>query len=113
MNTWEIQRADKFCNFVTDGTHDSPKAKKSSRRLITSKHLKGYYVDFDRANFISEEDYLKGIARSPVEQWDILYSMIGTIGNLYLEKNKYTDYACKNMGIFKFGGNRDKAYWMY
>jgi type I restriction enzyme S subunit len=110
---WKTIRADEFCSLVTDGTHDSPKPQAAGRKLITSKHLKGYYLDFDSANWISSEDYKKVIARSSVEQWDILYSMIGTIGNVYLEKNPVVDYACKNVGIFKFGGNCNKAYWMY
>ena len=110
---WKIMRADEFCAFVTDGTHDSPKAKTTGRKLITSKHLKGFYIDFSTANYISEEDYNKIVARSSVEQWDILYSMIGTVGTTYLEKNPVVDYACKNMGIFKFSGRCDDAYWMY
>lgn len=110
---WKTIRADEFCSLVTDGTHDSPKPQAAGRKLITSKHLKGYYLDFESANWISSEDYEKVIARSSVEQWDILYSMIGTIGNAYLEKNPVVDYACKNVGIFKFGGNCNKAYWMY
>ena len=110
---WKVMRADEFCTFVTDGTHDSPKAQATGHKLITSKHLKGYYIDFDSANWISEEDYNKIIARSSVEQWDILYSMIGTIGTTYLEKNSVVNYACKNMGIFKFSGRCDDAYWMY
>lgn len=110
---WKTIRADEFCSLVTDGTHDSPKPQAAGRKLITSKHLKGYYLDFESANWISSEDYERVIARSSVEQWDILYSMIGTIGNVYLEKNPVVDYACKNVGIFKFGGNCNKAYWMY
>ena len=110
---WKTIRADEFCSLVTDGTHDSPKPQAAGRKLITSKHLKGYYLDFESANWISNEDYEKVIARSSVEQWDILYSMIGTIGNVYFEKNPVVDYACKNVGIFKFGGNCNKAYWMY
>lgn len=113
MNKWQTIRADKFCFDVTDGTHDSPKPQTAGRKLITSKHLKGFYIDFDSANWISEADYQKVITRSRVEQWDILYSMIGTIGNMYLEKNPVVDYACKNMGIFKFNGNKNDAYWMY
>lgn len=110
---WNTVPASEFCSGVTDGTHDSPKSQNEGRKLITSKHLKGHYIDFDSANRISEEDYQKIVARSSVEQWDILFSMIGTIGNTYLEKNRIVEYACKNMGIFKFAGNVDKAYWMY
>lgn len=109
----KICRADEFCYAVTDGTHDSPKAQLAGRYLITSKHLKGSRIDFTSANKISEEDYQKVIKRSLVQQWDILYSMIGTIGNVYLEKNPITEYACKNMGIFKFSGKKESAIWMY
>ena len=105
--------ANKYCTFVTDGTHDSPKPQSSGRYLITSKHLGRYQLDFQSANFISEEDYLKIITRSSVEQWDILYSMIGTIGNIYIETNPAVEYACKNMGIFKLGGDSKKAKWLY
>ena len=112
-SNWEIVKAEDFCFTVTDGTHDSPKAKENGHYLITSKHLAPYNIDFSSAKKISEEDYQKVIKRSPVEQWDILFSMIGTIGITYLEKNIDIDYACKNMGIFKFNGDKDKAYWLY
>ena len=111
--SWSTVRADQFCTLITDGTHDSPKPQQSGWKLITSKHLKGHYIDFDSANWISEADYLKVISRRAVEQWDILFSMIGTIGNIYLEKNSHVEYACKNMGIFKFSGNKENALWMY
>lgn len=111
--TWDTVCANKFCASVTDGTHDSPKPQKFGKKLITSKHLMGDYIDFDSANWISENDYKKIISRSIVEQWDVLFSMIGTIGNIYIEKNPVVKYACKNMGIFKFAGNKENAYWMY
>ena len=102
-----------YCKFVTDGTHDSPKAKENGFKLITSKHLKRYEIDFDNANYISEDDYKKVIERSAVEQWDILFSMIGTIGNIYIETNADINYACKNMGIFQMGHDEMKAKWLY
>ena len=111
--SWSTVRADQFCTLITDGTHDSPKPQQSGWKLITSKHLKGHYIDFNSANWISEDDYLKVISRSAIEQWDILFSMIGTIGNIYLEKNPHVEYACKNIGIFKFSGNKENALWMY
>ena len=106
-------RADKYCKFVTDGTHDSPKQVNKGRKLITSKHLSRYGIDFESAKNISELDYQKVLSRSKVEQWDILFSMIGTIGNLYLERNHTIEYACKNMGIFQMGGDERKAKWLY
>ncbi|MDE6036398.1 MAG: restriction endonuclease subunit S, partial [Ruminococcus sp.] len=113
MSEWKILKAKDFCYYITDGTHDSPKAKNEGKYLITSKHLSEYNIDFTTAKKISIEDYQNIIKRSNVEQWDILFSMIGTVGITYLEKNKDIDYACKNMGIFKFNGDKRKAYWLY
>ncbi|MBR5573509.1 MAG: restriction endonuclease subunit S [Paludibacteraceae bacterium] len=113
MSKWKTYRADDFCLTVTDGTHDSPKPQPSGRYLITSKHLKSFEIDFSSANKITEEDYNKIIQRSKVEQYDILFSMIGTIGNIHRVTIPNVDFAVKNMGIFKMGGDAAKSLWMY
>lgn len=110
---WKEVKANDFCDIVTDGTHDSPKATETGKKLITSKHLKEGYIDFDNAKSISIEDYNKVILRSKVDQYDILFSMIGTIGNIYREISSNIEYAVKNMGIFKMGGNKLKSSWLY
>lgn len=110
---WKEVTASEFCSLVTDGTHDSPKAQSNGHYLITSKHLKPNGVDFESANLISEEDYQKAIKRSRVDQFDILFSMIGTIGLTYRETAPTIDYAVKNMAIFKMGGDEAKSIWLY
>ncbi|MFA5693500.1 MAG: restriction endonuclease subunit S, partial [Acholeplasmataceae bacterium] len=84
----------------------------TGKKLITSKHLKEYSLDFDSAYLISQDDYEKINSRSKVEQYDLLYSMIGTVGEVYLEKSKRIDYAVKNVGIFKVGNELDSK-WLY
>jgi type I restriction enzyme S subunit len=113
MSEWKTYRADEFCKIVTDGTHDSPKPQPCGRYLITSKHLKSSGIDFSSANKISEEDYQKIVKRSNVEQYDILFSMIGTVGNIHRVTAADIDYAVKNMGIFKLGGDNVKSLWLY
>lgn len=100
---WKMVIAEDFCSSVRDGTHDSPKQVDmyDGRYLITSKHLKDYTIDFNSAYKISSSDYHKIIERSKVNQWDILFSMIGTIGRIYQEKAENPDYAIKNVGLFK------------
>jgi type I restriction enzyme S subunit len=98
---------------VRDGTHDSPKKQDLGKKLITSRHLKTNYIDFENAYFISEEDYLSVNKRSKVEKGDILFSMIGTIGNLYLEESDNIDYAIKNIGLFKTSQNPKWRYFTY
>lgn len=110
---WEVKKAEDFCFKVTDGTHDSPKQKESGFYLITSKHLKLHTLDFENAYFISKEDYDFINRRSEVNQYDILFSMIGTVGECYIEQNEKINYAIKNIGLFKFNKNRENALWFY
>lgn len=113
MEGWKKYTASEFCYRVTDGTHDSPKPKSSGYYLITSKHLKDNCIDFSSAYRISEEDYHKIIKRSDVVQHDLLFSMIGTIGNIVRVTTPTVDFAVKNMAIFKMGGDELKSKWLY
>lgn len=69
-------------------------------------------MDISSAYLISEEDFENANKRSQVHQWDILFSMIGTVGNVYIETSEKIDYAIKNMGVFSCQ-NKGKAYWLY
>lgn len=53
---WKTIRADEFCSLVTDGTHDSPKPQAAGRKLITSKHLKGYYAIAQESNTATSDN---------------------------------------------------------
>ena len=90
---------------VRDGTHDSPKQKTIGKPLITSKHINGNRLDFESAYLISDEDFDKINLRSKVDTCDILISMIGTIGLIYLEQTDTVNYAIKNVGLFKTSQN--------
>lgn len=104
--------AEKYCKQVTDGTHDSPKPTVTGKYLITSKHLSRYKLDFESAYKVSIDDYNKIIERSVVNQYDILYSMIGTVGNIYQEMSSNIEYAIKNVGLFKCD-NYYESKWLY
>jgi type I restriction enzyme S subunit len=97
---WEVKKIKSIIE-VKDGTHDSPKPKSKGYRLITSKNLQTAGLDFNNANFISEEDYLSIIKRSNVETGDILFSMIGNIGTVYKIEEKEINFAIKNVALFK------------
>ncbi len=86
---------------VRDGTHDSPKQKTVGKPLVTSKHILDGRLDIGNAYLISEDDFEKVNERSKVENGDILFSMIGTIGLIYLEQSMNINYAIKNIGLFK------------
>lgn len=87
---------------VRDGTHDSPRKSSTGFPLVTSKNLKRGSVDLSTAYLISEEDYLEIAKRSRVDKFDVLISMIGTVGEVAVEKN-VPFYAIKNIGLIKTG----------
>lgn len=86
---------------VRDGTHDSPKPKETGFPLVTSRHLLPFGVDLSSTKFISLEDYNKINKRSKVDTYDILLSMIGTVGLISLVIENPVKYAIKNVGLFK------------
>ena len=87
---------------VRDGTHDSPKAVENGKYLITSKNVRDGKIDYTGAYFISEEDYNKINQRSKVDTWDVLFTMIGTVGEVGLVSEQ-PDFAIKNVGLIKTG----------
>ena len=103
--------ASDFCASVRDGTHDSPKPVEFGRRLVTSRHLTTGRLDLSQAYLISEADYQAINKRSKVDQWDVLISMIGTVGEPCLIKDE-PDFAIKNIGLFKTKSESD-GKWLY
>ena len=101
---WEVVRAGDVID-VRDGTHDSPKPVGIGIPIVTSKNLVGGRIDFDSCSFISEADHKKISQRSAVDDGDILYAMIGTIGNPVLVE-KTREFSIKNVALFKFSGHR-------
>ena len=87
---------------VRDGTHDSPIYYSEGYPLVTSKNLKNNEINFEDVKFISKEDMEKINQRSRVEIGDVLYAMIGTIGNpVYCDFDSLNKFAVKNVAIFK------------
>lgn len=110
--SWEIIRADQFCDSVRDGTHDTPKEVENGYKLVTAKHIRDGQVYPNEAYNISEKDYIKINERSKVEQWDVVMSMIGNgLGRTAVIKDK-PSYAIKNLALFKIG-NEVKAKWLH
>ena len=86
---------------VRDGTHDTPKYTKEGYPLITSKNIYSGSLLFDGANLISENDHRQICERSKVDRNDILFAMIGSIGNpVVVDTDK--EFSIKNVALFKY-----------
>ena len=94
---------------VRDGTHDSPKYHATGYPLITSKNLKREGLSFDDVRLISQQDYTKINERSAVHKGDVLFAMIGTIGNPTLVEVE-PNFAIKNVALFKNPNGQSSAF---
>ena len=104
----------RFCQVldVRDGTHDTPKYKNNGIPLITSKNLKNNSIEFEDVKFISEIDAKKINNRSKVDLGDIIFAMIGSIGNPVI--NTYSEYFCiKNLALFKNFSRKIESFYLY
>lgn len=97
---WEWVRLNNVFD-VRDGTHDTPKYVEIGYPLITSKNLYTGVLSFEDVKFISEEDYRKINERSRVDIGDIIFAMIGSIGNPVIVDCS-EDFSIKNVALFKF-----------
>lgn len=97
---WQWAEAGKVID-IRDGTHDSPKPVEVGIPLVTSKNLKNGKIDFSTCTNISAEDHEQISKRSAVDDGDILYAMIGTIGNPVIVQGD-KDFSIKNVALFKF-----------
>ena len=104
--------ASDFCISIFDGTHDTPKPLKSGYPLVTSKHINSGVLNVSDAYYVSPHDYEMINKRSKISQWDILFGMIGTVGEVYLQKEASINYAIKNIGVFSCKDEK-KAKWLY
>lgn len=86
---------------VRDGTHDSPKFQTTGIPLVTSKNLYTKKLDLSNVKYISEKDHAEISKRSKVDRDDILFAMIGSIGNPVIVDVE-PNFSIKNVALIKY-----------
>lgn len=108
---WGSENLGVLCD-VRDGTHDSPKYVSEGYPLITSKNLlSDGAMDFTNVNYLTEFDYIHINKRSKVDIGDILFGMIGTIGNPVIVKED--GFAIKNVALIKSKGKIKQDFLLH
>ncbi len=96
---WEEDTLSKVSD-VRDGTHDSPRYVEEGFPFITSKNLlENGKLDFSNVTYINKDDFDNYNKRSKVDKGDILFGMIGTIGNPAIVDRE--GFAIKNVALIK------------
>jgi type I restriction enzyme S subunit len=97
---WEWVRLQQAFD-VRDGTHDTPKYQATGFPLVTSKNLYSGKLDLSDVKLISPADHEQISVRSKVDRGDILFAMIGSIGNPVLVDTD-VEFSVKNVALFKY-----------
>lgn len=89
---WQTNELSKICK-IGDGAHASLKRIKSGIPYLTAKNIIKSGVDYSNMDYISEETYNKHFkkksnALTQPEKDDILYSIIGSIGGVYVVQDE-------------------------
>lgn len=108
---WHIQNTQDLFE-VRDGTHDSPKKAENGYYLVTSKHITKGKIDTSSAYLISELDFEQVNQRSKVDTFDILLTMIGTVGEVVVVYDNPVEFAIKNVGLFKTS-QKPELVWLF
>ncbi len=108
---WDIKPISKVIP-VKDGTHDSPEPTSNGYPLVTSTHLRPYDLKLNETYNISQEDFVQVNKRSKVDTYDILFSMIGTVGDISFVLNDEINFAIKNVGLFKTSEKKSLAEYI-
>ncbi|WP_273707830.1 restriction endonuclease subunit S [Leuconostoc mesenteroides] len=95
---WEERKLGEFSD-VRDGTHASPKYVSQGHPMVTSKNLTHSGLDMTDVSFLTDEYFNEINKRSKVSIGDILFGMIGTIGNPVIVDRD--DFAIKNVALIK------------
>jgi len=110
-NNWEWVKLKEIFD-VRDGTHNSPKyVQEEGHPLVTSKNLKNNGIDLSNVKYISTKDFEEINKRSKVDVGDLIFAMIGTIGNPTIVKDT-PNFAIKNVALFKENSAKCSNYFL-
>ena len=90
------------CEFVTDGTHYTPKNIGAGVPFLTVKDVNDRAIDLAGCSFISEADYLAAkAANSAPRRGDVLFSKDGTVGKVHVVATDHPFAVLSSLAILR------------
>jgi type I restriction enzyme S subunit len=76
-DSWAWVRFIDVCEFITDGTHQTPKYTESGRIFLSAQNIKPFQFMPAKHRFVSEKDYQGYIKNKKPEKGDVLLTRVG------------------------------------
>src|SRR6476646_11369841 len=117
MSNWQTGYNRDYC-IVGDGAHTSIKRQPSGVMYLTSKNLKNGGLDLSKIDYISEEDYNKYFrdnskALTKPNAGDVLFSIIGTMGEPYLYTHQDYFGLSSSVSILRPDKSKISPHYLY
>lgn len=111
---FDLISSDKYCNYITDGTHGTHSNQESGKYLLSAKDILDGTVNIkENSRIISDEDFNKIHKNYKLENHDVLLTVAGTIGRTAIIKNYENNYTFqRSVAIFKTN-DKNKSLWLY
>ncbi|MGO3423959.1 MAG: restriction endonuclease subunit S [Pseudoalteromonas distincta] len=77
---WVLTAVQEFCEKITDGSHNPPKAKESGVPMLSAKNISKGKISFDGGRLIAKEDFDIEHKRTRVSIGDVLLTTVATLG---------------------------------
>ncbi len=79
---WTAATVEDVAERVTDGEHKTPRRSDSGVPLLSARNVRDGWIDFDRTDFVDEEEFATLSRRIEPHPGDVLISCSGTIGRV-------------------------------
>lgn len=114
--SWDKYKLSDICK-IGDGAHASLKRQMNGIPYLTAKNITKNGIDYSSLDYISEETYLKHFkeksnALTKPQKNDILYSIIGSIGGVYIVKDEIIGIS-SSVAIFRCNDDVIPEYLYY
>ncbi len=99
---WQETILKEVSNKISDGSHNPPPKQQVGIPMLSGQNIKNGQIIFDDFRLISEKDFDKEYRRTPIEENDILLTIVGTIGeSAVVSKNTQKFVLQRSVALIK------------
>lgn len=114
QNGWKTVTLEKVATRITDGSHNPPKESAAGIPMYSAQNVFDGGLNTDKYRLISPNDFEKEYKRTPVDEGDVLLTIVGTIGRSYVVKGSDGNFALqRSVALIKPADEIDSRFLAY
>lgn len=103
---WKTDKLINILDILKDGTHNPPKRIEFGIPLLTGTMFGKNFLEYEKATYISEDDYKQIHKKYSPKQFDVIITKIGTLGNVNVLTRRDIPIAIHcNSALLRFPDN--------